>query len=68
VSERFIVYGFPGAYPRVFDTTEPVMIDGVHQEDTEGFKLYTTFCDSYSMENAEMICAALNRYVEDQKK
>ena len=64
MTERFIVYGFPGAYPRVFDTTEPVIIDGKQVKDTEGIKLYKTFCDSYSMDNAEMICRALNEYVD----
>lgn len=68
MNERFIVYGFPGAYPRVFDTTEPVMIEGVHQEDTKGFKMYTTFCDCYKMENAEIICEALNYYFEHMVK
>lgn len=62
MSERFIVYGLEGSYPRVFDTSEPVMNDGVHFEDIKGNKIYKTFCDSYDMGNAEMICEALNQY------
>lgn len=41
------------------DTTKPVIIGGKHYEDGGG-KHYETVCECFSMEDAELVCRALN--------
>ena len=60
---RYIIYaGSKSAhccfYATVMDSTKPEIIGGKHYED-EGGKHYETVCECFSIEDAELICAAL---------
>ena len=50
----------------VLDITKPVMIGDKHYEDKDG-KHYETVCECPSMEEAELICRALNATGEEPK-
>lgn len=44
----------------VVDTTEPEIIGGQHYKGSDGQLHYETVCECFSMEDAQLICDALN--------
>lgn len=44
----------------VVDTTKPVIIGGKHYEPDGLGKQYETVCECFSLEDAELVCRALN--------
>lgn len=62
--DRYIIYkGSKSAHccfeATVMDSTRPEIIGGEHYED-EGGKHYETVCECFEMEDAELVCRALN--------
>ena len=61
---RYIIYnGSKSAHccfeATVMDSTKPEIINGEHYEDGLG-KHYETICECFSIEDAELVCKALN--------
>ena len=47
-------------YATVVDTTKPEIIGGQHYKGSDGQLHYETLCECFSMEDAQLICDALN--------
>ena len=63
-ADRFIIYeGSKSSHccfeATVMDSTRPVIIGG-KQHEFQGIKHYETVCECFSMEDAEIVCRALN--------
>lgn len=62
---RFIIFKGSGSHHccfeyTVMDTTKPVMLDG-EQVERNGVKLYDAVCECYLLEDAVIVCDALNK-------
>lgn len=44
----------------VVDTDSPEFINGEHYKDRKGRLYYETICECFCLEDAELVCAALN--------
>lgn len=44
----------------VVDTSKPEIVNGEHYKDREGRFRYEIVCECFSMEDAQLICDALN--------
>ena len=66
-NSRYIIYiGSKSAHccfeATVMDATKPEMIGGEHYKDRSGQFHYETICECFSLEDAELVCIALNNY------
>ena len=64
-NNRYIIYiGSKSAHccfeATVMDTTKPEIIGGEHYKDRSGQFHYETICECFSLEDAELVCSALN--------
>ena len=50
----------------VIDKTKPEIINGKHWKDDSGQYHYANICECFSLEDAEMICQALNNMDKKQ--
>lgn len=64
-NNRYIIYiGSKSAHccfeATVMDATKPEMICWEHYKDSSGQFHYETICECFSLEDAELVCRALN--------
>lgn len=51
----------------VIDATKPDIIGGKHYKGSDGQLHYETICECFSVEDAELVCKALNALAEQQR-